>query len=85
MDEIFGKPREGFHEARTYGDLARNDIIGTALLAILISKKYDINIIKSFGGLFIAGEALHLIFGVKTPVTNQINKISKKDRGTFLT
>jgi hypothetical protein len=37
-----GKPREGFHADRMAGDLARNDVLGTVVIAGLISAYWDV-------------------------------------------
>ena len=48
------------------GDLARNDVLGTVVIAGLISAYWDVPLWKSVGGLFVLGEAAHLAAGVDT-------------------
>lgn len=77
--DILGKPGQGFHRARLFG-LARNDILGTLAIAVLVSlvlaytRDYDWRAtLKStavfFFGLALLGFVLHLLFCVKTPLT----------------
>jgi len=62
---ILGKPKEGFHRARLFG-LARNDILGTIVVALLISHSSFSKFLATFLLLFIIGIYLHWIFGVDT-------------------
>lgn len=77
--DILGKPGQGFHRARLFG-LARNDILGTLAIAVLVSlglaytRNYDWRAtLKATGviflGLAVLGFVLHLLFCVKTPLT----------------
>jgi len=47
-------------------DFTINDILATLLGGIIISKLYNISIIKSVLGLFLVLEFLHLVFGINT-------------------
>lgn len=72
-DGILGKPREGFHKERTtIGDFALNDILATVIGGIVISKLYNISIIKSVIGLFLFGEFLHIVLGIKTQLVEDL-------------
>lgn len=62
---IFGIPRQGFHSTRIF-DLAVGDIVGTILLAWLISFVYKTGFVKTLFWTFIVGEILHYLFGVQT-------------------
>jgi hypothetical protein len=62
---ILGRPRKGFHKARFFG-LARNDILGTMVVAFLISHSSFSKFLATFLLLFIIGIYLHWIFGVDT-------------------
>jgi preprotein translocase subunit SecD len=63
--DILGKVREGIHSIRIF-DFAVFDILATILLAGFISRVARIAILPVLLATFIAGEALHLIIGVKT-------------------
>jgi len=69
---ILGEPGKGVHAPRLFG-LARNDIIATILGAIITSYVYNINIVSSIIGWFVAGEILHYIFGVNTAFLQMIH------------
>lgn len=58
---LLGIPGKGFHK-HTFG-FAINDLLGTILIALLISRKH---FIKVFVCLMIAAIFLHWLFGVKT-------------------
>jgi hypothetical protein len=62
---IFGKPGEGAHSRRFFG-FAFVDLIGTVLLAILVTYIWDVPLWKSIVGMFILGEVLHYLFGSQT-------------------
>ena len=65
MEDIFGRPYEGFHEARLAG-FARNDTLGTIGIAYVISTYTGWKILPTMVGTFAFGEACHLYFGVDT-------------------
>jgi hypothetical protein len=48
------------------------DLTGTALFAYWYASKYDKDFLTTFGQLFLVGEAVHLLLGISTPVTNKI-------------
>ena len=66
-----GVPGQGVHAARFLG-MALNGWLATIIGAILISLVFQVNILHSFFGLFIGGEILHYIFGVKTAFLTMI-------------
>jgi hypothetical protein len=66
-----GVPGEGVHAARFLG-MAQNDWIMTIIGAVLISFLFQVNVLYSFLGLFIGGEALHYFFGVNTAFLKMI-------------
>lgn len=65
LKKLAGKPGEGIHKARL-NDAAMFDYIGTIVLAILISKLAKIPLVLTTVFLFILGELLHMMCGVKT-------------------
>jgi hypothetical protein len=78
MSELLGKPREGFHAERMTGDLARNDVLGTVVIAGLISAYWDVPLWKSVGGLFVLGEVAHLAAGVDTALIVRLKNVLKQ-------
>ena len=76
--DALGKPREGFHAERMAGDLAKNDVLGTVAIALMISAYWDVPLWKSAAGLFLLGEAAHLAAGVDTAVIVRLKNIVKQ-------
>lgn len=74
---IFGEPGKGIHSFRIF-NIAIVDVIGTILIAYLISKYYKINknYIYNFFIilllLFIASILIHKLFCVNTTITKLI-------------
>ena len=66
-----GVPGQGVHSTRILG-MALNDWLATIILAILISFMFNVNFIYSLVGLFILGEVLHYVYGVKTAFLEMI-------------
>lgn len=66
--DIFGKPREGVHSYRVL-DIAVVDVLGTVLLAYLISEYYKVDIWCSFFLLLLSSVIIHKIFCVNTTLT----------------
>ena len=62
---LLGIREQGVHSTRVLG-LARNDIVMTVIGGIVTSYFFKINILVSILGWFIAGEVLHILFGVDT-------------------
>ena len=62
---IFGKPGEGAHSRRFFG-FALVDIIGTILLAVMVTYVWSVPLWKSLIGMFVFGEVLHYLFGSQT-------------------
>jgi hypothetical protein len=62
---IFGKPGEGAHSRRFFG-FALVDIIGTILLAVMVTYVWGVPLWKSVIGMFVFGEILHYLFGSQT-------------------
>jgi hypothetical protein len=73
--DILGKPRQGFHKARLFG-LARNDLIGTAVIALLISHSSFSKFMATFLLLIIIGVYLHWIFGVDSTLLRWLKDFS---------
>jgi hypothetical protein len=46
MNELLGKPREGFHAERMTGDCARNDVVGTVVEPGLVVAHWDVPLWK---------------------------------------
>ena len=65
LKELAGKPGEGIHKARL-NDAAMFDYIGTIIMAILISKLAKTPLVLTTVFLFVLGEILHMMCGVKT-------------------
>ena len=65
LKELAGNPREGIHKARL-NDAAMFDYIGTIVLAIIISKFAKTPLVLTTVILFLLGEILHMMCGVKT-------------------
>jgi hypothetical protein len=68
---ILGIPGQGFHAARFMG-VARNDTIGTVVLALSTAWLFKINVLVSLAVWFIGGEVLHYAFGVQTAFLTMI-------------
>ena len=62
--DIFGKVKTGVHQYRIF-DIAVVDVLGTVLIAFLISRKHFIYVLIV---LFILGIILHRLFCVRTTV-----------------
>ena len=60
-----GTPGEGVHAQRFLG-VALNDTIATLVAALLTKWFFDIPLLYSIIGWFVAGEVLHYAFGVDT-------------------
>jgi hypothetical protein len=68
---IFGTPTKGFHSTRIFG-LALFDILGTVGLAVLTTWIFNISLVSSLIGWFVAGELLHYYFGSQTAFLSTI-------------
>jgi hypothetical protein len=67
IKELFGKPKEGIHEATIpVVNLAAFDVIGTIFIAAGVSYYLDAPFAPCFIGTFVVGEVAHLAFGVET-------------------
>jgi hypothetical protein len=62
---LLGIREQGVHSARVLG-LARNDILMTVIGALVTSFFFKVSILWSLIGWFVAGEVLHILFGVDT-------------------
>ena len=75
---VLGEPKKGFHEPRlnigSYS-FARNDIIGTIVIAIIITLMFGVSIYKSIFGAFAAGVLFHWLFCVDTESSKMINSL----------
>ena len=68
---ILGTPGEGVHAQRFLG-LALNDTIATLVAALLTKWFFDVPLLYSILGWFIAGEVLHYALGVDTAFLKMI-------------
>lgn len=68
---ILGIPGQGVHAQRFLG-LALNDTIATLVAALLTKWLFDIPLLYSILGWFVAGEILHYLFGVNTAFLKMI-------------
>ena len=66
-----GTPGEGVHAQRFLG-LALNDTIATLVAALLTKWFFDVPLLYSIFGWFVAGEVLHYAFGVDTAFLKMI-------------
>jgi len=66
-----GTPGEGVHAQRFLG-LALNDTIATLVAALLTKWFFDVPLLYSIIGWFVAGEVLHYAFGVDTAFLKMI-------------
>jgi hypothetical protein len=62
---LLGVPGQGVHATRILG-MSLNDWLATIILAILISFMFNLNFVYSLVGLFVLGEVLHYVYGVKS-------------------
>jgi len=62
---IFGEPGKGVHKYRLFG-FAFLDIFLSVVLAVLISYKFKINLLKCLVGVLVVGVFSHWIFCVDT-------------------
>jgi hypothetical protein len=68
---ILGTPGEGVHAQRFLG-LALNDTIATLVVALLTTWFFNVPLLYSILGWFVAGEVLHYAFGVNTAFLKMI-------------
>ncbi len=71
---ILGEPRVGVHALRApLVDLALWDIVGTLVIALLVSWRYrTVPVWGAFLALFVFATGLHLLFCVETPITSML-------------
>lgn len=69
--DILGRPNEGFHAAKLFG-LARNDLIGTIIIVLLIAYANGFNYITSLFIAFILIVIVHRLFCVNTALNVMI-------------
>ena len=62
---LFGAPLVGFHRDRLMG-FAQNDIIGTVMLAYIISKYANVTFIRAFIYCILFAIVIHKLFCVNT-------------------
>ena len=72
--DALGKPNEGFHKERLLG-MARNDLLGTIAISVLIGFFMNKNILLVFIVIFLLGVLLHLIFCVDTAFIKFLKKL----------
>lgn len=68
---IFGKEGEGLHSIRIF-NIAIIDVIGTVLLAFVISNYFKTNLWITMISLFVIAIILHRVFCVNTTVNKLI-------------
>jgi F0F1-type ATP synthase assembly protein I len=66
-----GEPKTGIHSYRV-ADLAIVDVVGTIGLGWLTDKIFHTGFVASTIGWFVAGESLHLAFGVETTIAKKL-------------
>ena len=71
--DILGKPGQGFHQKRLFG-YAFNDILGTIVIAEILSKKSKKKFLPVLIFVFLLGELLHALFHVQTKLIQQLKK-----------
>jgi len=64
---VLGEPGKGFHSWRI-GNIAVGDVIATIVVAVITSYVWDVSLLYSLIGWFVAGEVAHWVFGVPTAV-----------------
>ncbi len=69
--DILGKPGEGAHSYRI-ANFAIVDVLLTVIGALVLSKVFKWNFLKTLIILFILGIIMHKIFCVKTTINNLI-------------
>ena len=74
LKELAGNPGEGVHKTRLV-DAAMFDYIGTIFIAIIFSKLTKIPLVLSTIILFIIGELLHMMCGIKTSTVKYFSKL----------
>ncbi len=72
--DILGKPGQGAHALRV-GPFAIVDIIGTLMLAALISYFMGYSVINVLIILLVLAELLHILFGVETAFISMLKKL----------
>ena len=65
--DIFGKPRQGFHSIRVL-DIAILDVLGTILIAYIVSISIGVAFWKVLIVAFVLAEFAHWLFCVDTKV-----------------
>ena len=68
---IFGNPSEGVHSTRIFG-VAAVDLVLTLLAAVLISRYYKYDLLKTTIVVFLVGIFAHRLFCVNTTVNKMI-------------
>ena len=72
LKKLVGNPGEGIHKARL-NDSAMFDYIGTIIIAIIISKFAKTPLVLTTIILFILGELLHMMCGIKTSTVKYLS------------
>ena len=70
-EHIFGKPLEGVHTLR-FLNTAVVDILGTFIIASLITYFTQFPLVLAIIGTFVVGIILHVLFGVPTNTTKYL-------------
>jgi hypothetical protein len=71
LHEYVATPGEGFHKQRLFG-LARNDVLGTLGLALIIAAVSGWSAPLTVGGLFLSAIVLHAVFHVPTALNKML-------------
>jgi hypothetical protein len=68
--DVLGVPGEGFHQKRFMG-LAAMDLLGVLIVAVLVGLLYGSAVVGvgAFFGVWAVGVLMHILFGVRTPVS----------------
>lgn len=75
--DILGEPGKGFHKPRLFG-LARNDLVGTIIIAFLVSHSSSKQFLATFLLFMLIGTYMHWIFGVDTALLRWLNHTLKR-------
>ncbi len=67
VENVFGEPKKGIHKYRI-GNIAIVDVIGTIIVAFIISHFLHYSFWKTVIALFVLGIVMHRIFNVRTTV-----------------
>jgi hypothetical protein len=82
---LLGEPRVGIHQWRIpFVDIAAVDVLATFFVAVVMARAQRPrgSVITWFGILWAIGIALHVWFGVDTPVVHRLRSLCKGHKKT---